>query len=221
MTIKDTGRPRGTSSTKSRYAAHHEAHGRYGFSFGADSRGSAFRAWLDGAERVLDAGCRDGTLATRYLAGHRAIGCDIDEQALRRCQLGPRFPVVNCDITEGLPFRAGSFDAAVLGEVLEHLPDPLYALGEIHRVLRPGAVFVGSVPNAYRLKNRLRFLAGATVDPDPTHLQLFSPDALTSVLERTGFEDVRLRFLESRFLRLSPTLFGNTMLWRARKRPTD
>jgi SAM-dependent methyltransferase len=39
-----------------------------------------------------------------------------------------------------LPFREGEFDAALVHAVLEHLPDPVAALGEVRRVLQPGAV---------------------------------------------------------------------------------
>jgi SAM-dependent methyltransferase len=95
--------------------------------------------------------------------------------------------------------------------------NPEFVIQEVRRVLKPGGLFVGSVPNGYRLKNRLTFLAGGRFDSDPTHLHLFSPDDLRRLLADAGFADVQLTFRESRFLRLHPRLFGNTMLWRARR----
>jgi SAM-dependent methyltransferase len=44
-----------------------------------------------------------------------------------------------------LPFRDGSVDTVVAISVLEHLRIPPVAMREIHRVLRPGGVLVGSV----------------------------------------------------------------------------
>jgi SAM-dependent methyltransferase len=62
---------------------------------------------------------------------------------------------------ERLPFDDASFDLVILTEVLEHLRiDPMFALSEISRVLRPGGALYLTTPNLYRIKNVLRFLVG-------------------------------------------------------------
>jgi hypothetical protein len=85
----------------------------------------------------------------------------------------------------------------------------------MRRVLRPGGTVVGSVPNAFRLKNRLRFLLGRKPEDDPTHLHMFSPDEVRSLLG--GFEEPRLRFIAGRFVALHPRLFANDIVFSARK----
>jgi hypothetical protein len=82
-------------------------------------------------------------------------------------------------------------------------------------VLRPGGRLVGSVPNAFRLLNRLRFLAGLPPERDPTHLHMFTPRAVEALLSE--FEDVELRLISSRFLRLHPRLFANDIVFAGRK----
>jgi SAM-dependent methyltransferase len=203
---------------QARYEAHHRSGQRYGFSFGEASRAAQFSTWLGPRKRLLDAGCRDGTLLRHYAAAHRAVGCDLDATALRAVHDAGIAPVVHVDLLQGLPFRGSAFDAVILGEVLEHLADAGNVLADIARVLVPGGLFLGSVPNAYRLRNRLMFAMGRPFDPDPTHVHWFAPAQLRRLLERTGFERVEFVFLESRFLRLSPSLFGNTMLWKAHRR---
>ena len=61
----------------------------------------------------------------------------------------------------------------------------------------------------------LRFLAGRWPETDPTHLHVFSPDDLRALL--SGFEEPRLHFVSSRFLRLHPRLFGNIVVFAGRK----
>jgi SAM-dependent methyltransferase len=45
-----------------------------------------------------------------------------------------------------LPFQPAIFDTVVCTEVLEHVPDPLRALKEMNRVLKPGGSLVLTVP---------------------------------------------------------------------------
>lgn len=65
------------------------------------------------------------------------------------------FNVKKCDIeTDKLPFTDNTFDIVLMMQVMEHLGrDPVWALKEIKRVLKPGGVFIMSTPNFYLLKN--------------------------------------------------------------------
>lgn len=65
-----------------------------------------------------------------------------------RLDISPRFEPHVLGDAQILPLRSSSVDGALLSEVLEHVPRPADAIAEIHRVLRPGASIVGSVPFA-------------------------------------------------------------------------
>ena len=82
-------------------------------------------------------------------------------------------------------------------------------------MLRPGGMLIGSIPNAYRLKNRLRFLAGRPIEDNPTHLHLIGEAELRRLLG--GFEEIDLRFISSRLLRLQQRLFANIIVFAGRR----
>jgi SAM-dependent methyltransferase len=188
------------------YRAHHEARRSRDFVFCGPERRRIFRAWVGTGRRVLDVGCRYGALTRAYLEGNEVVGMDVDREALAgAAKLG--IEPLWADAGEPFPLEDESFDAVVVGELLEHLPFPDALIAEARRVLRPGGRLVGSVPNAFRLKSRLSFLVGRPPQNDPTTLQLFSPEDVRRLL--AGFEGVRLQFVAGRLTPLHPRLFAN------------
>jgi SAM-dependent methyltransferase len=200
--------------TEAVYREHHETSRTPDFVYGGPERAELFHEWVGTGARVLDLGCRYGAMTRHYLAGNEIVGVDIDREALRQAaELG--IEPLWADAGEPLPVPDESFDVVVVGELLEHLPFPDRTVAEARRVLRPGGRVVGSVPNGYRLKNRLRFMLGRGIEPDPTHIHLFSPAAIRKLLAE--FENVELRYVAGRFTRLHPRLFANDMSFRGRK----
>lgn len=68
-----------------------------------------------------------------------------------------------CDAAH-LPFCSGTFDDAILKDILEHVPDPVGVLAELARVARPDAKIIVTVPRAIP----------RAVWPDPTHVRGFT-----------------------------------------------
>jgi SAM-dependent methyltransferase len=182
--------------------------------YGGAERADAIARFLDLRDGglVLDLGCRDGSLATAIgLPKRRTVGADIDLEALSAAM--PSVPMVCAtDLWGGFPFRDGAFSAAVAGEIVEHVPFPQEFLAETARVLRPGGRVVGSVPNAFKLRNRLMFAAGRWFEADPTHLRQFSPTSLRSLLAR-HFAEVQVRPCVGRLAPLWPRMLANDLVW--------
>jgi 2-polyprenyl-3-methyl-5-hydroxy-6-metoxy-1,4-benzoquinol methylase len=198
-----------------RYGKHNRLERGAGFVFAGPERIELFRRYVGGeGRRVLDLGCRDGALTQSYASGNEIVGVDADREALAEAEkLG--IQTRWADLDEPLQFEDESFDVVVAGELLEHLRDPLRLVSEARRVLRPGGVFVASVPNAYRMKNRLRFLLGRKPEDDPTHLQMFSPHQVCALL--AGFEDQHVHFIAGRLVPLHARLFANDIVFSGRK----
>jgi SAM-dependent methyltransferase len=198
-----------------RYAEHNRLERGAGFVFAGPERAVLFRRYVGGpGRRVLDLGCRDGALTSAYAEGNEVVGVDADREALAEAEkLG--IETRWADLDEPLPFEDASFDVVVAGELLEHLRDPGRLVSEALRVLRPGGVLVASVPNAYRLKNRVRFLVGRKPEDDPTHLQMFSADDVRGLLH--SFDEPQLHFIAGRLVPLHARLFANDIVFSGRK----
>ena len=105
---------------------------------------------------VLDLGGGMGRIAVPLAARHRVTLCDISERMLEMAAAaaGPaaapdgHLTLRHLDAGRPLPFPTASFDAAVALDLLVHLPDPVAALRELHRVLRPDGALLVDMTNS-------------------------------------------------------------------------
>lgn len=97
---------------------------------------------------LLDCGCGPGSITVglaRRVAPGRVVGIDINPSQIELAQSSaaeqnvPNLRFETADIY-ALPFPDSSLDAVFNTSVLMYLADPVAALREIHRVLKPGGV---------------------------------------------------------------------------------
>ena len=129
--------------------------------------------------RLLDVGCGTGWLSEHF---PNYTGIDGDVRAVALASKHGR-NVVLADLTQPLPFEDASFESAVLKDVLEHLPDPVALVREVHRVLIPGGLAFASSPDAQRW-----------VWDDYTHRRPFSRKAFNLLFSDQGFTVVKLGY---------------------------
>lgn len=94
--------------------------------------------------------------------GYRICAVDLDPDRFATAIATLGLDVRRCDIeTEALPFAAETFDVVLFNELLEHLRmNPIFTLGEVHRVLRPGGVLLLSTPNLRSFRGIRNLLIG-------------------------------------------------------------
>jgi SAM-dependent methyltransferase len=91
--------------------------------------------------RTLDVGCGEGRVG-RLLAGlgHRVAGVDSSPTLAALAREGGGYEEIVCESATALPWPAGIFDVAIAFMSLHDMDDPAAAIGELARVLVPGAV---------------------------------------------------------------------------------
>jgi SAM-dependent methyltransferase len=142
-------------------------------------RRAARLAQIAGPAAVLDIGARDGGLKAYLPPGISYQGFEIaPEFASDEIRTG--------DISNGLPFPDRSFDYAFCIEVLEHVPTPFEALGEIRRVLKPDGVLVLSVPNPYHVKELIWNVF--RVPDRQGHIYSWTRQTMTQLAAMNGFQ---------------------------------
>jgi len=174
------------NSLKNIYENHHLAKNRGGFSILEKERGQLLKEFIGIGKSVLDIGCRDGRLTKHYIVGNNVLGVDIDSNLLKSAEQNLKIETLLMDLNgDWSELGNKKFDAIVAGEILEHLYYPEIVLEKIKKHLNLGGVFIGSIPNAFSLRNRLRYLLGDkknTPLDDPTHINQFSYHEIKNIL---------------------------------------
>ena len=114
--------------------------------------------WIDAheRERILDVGCGAGRFMVAFeKKGAFVIGVDPSLEALRLAKSRVEGEIIRGS-AEYLPFVAAAFEKVLCNHVIEHLGDPLLAMGEMDRVARGDGTFVLAFPNANYILFRLR-----------------------------------------------------------------
>lgn len=206
------------------YHGHHEKRGRYGYLFCHGARGHYLKKWIGQDKKVLDLGCRDGMLTEYYAKENQVVGVDIDRKALGLAE--KRLGIETCwaDLNQEWPFGENSFDVIVACELMEHIFFLDSFLDKIQKTLKKGGIFIGSVPNAFRMRNRWKFLFGREFENDPTHVRQFSVSRLEMTLKER-FQSVEVVPLQGKvlpFIPVSPILpvslnrlFARDLLWKS------
>jgi len=142
---------------------------------------------------ILDAGCGEGELMRRSVLPEAipVTSLDLNPDSLEYFRARSTRQDMVCASLHALPFAGARFDAVLCLEVLEHLPDPAAALGELSRVARKAVIL--SVPHEpyFRIGNVLRGKHLSRWGDHPEHLQHWNFRTFGALLE-PRFRQVRL-----------------------------
>jgi ubiquinone/menaquinone biosynthesis C-methylase UbiE len=146
--------------------------------------------------KVLDIGSSDGVFSKVILDKSQAkelTGIDVLDSSVNwankhwRKNKKMRFLVADA---HNLPFKAGTFEAAFIMEVLEHVYNPEKVLRETKRVLKKGGYAVFLVPSDNLLFRATWFLWGFYRGKiwSHTHIQTYRDNYLPKLAKKVGYK---------------------------------
>jgi len=147
----------------------------------------------ESVRRCLEVGCSFGFALdfSRSVFGWEVLGVDPSPLAAAgAAALG--LPVSRSYFSAGLDLGPEPFDLALCSELLEHLPEPCSLLAAIRERLSPEGLLVLSTPNLAIVRKETEDGAlGRALSPG-LHLMLYDRNALSLLLAKAGFSDVRI-----------------------------
>lgn len=130
--------------------------------------------------KLLDVGCGQMPYRELMLSLNKSIttyiGLDLQSSSVHDVSIAD----MHWD-AKTIPAEDNSFDSAMATEVLEHSFYPHQTLGEINRVLKPGAVFFFTVPFIWPLHEI------------PYDAYRYTPFSLQLQLEEAGFDNITIK----------------------------
>ncbi len=172
--------------------------------------GAAARRYLDlipkvekGEQHFVEVGCYQPAVCYYWHLGWKNVtGFFKDDgegtiETKYADQAGNKATLIRLDAENTpLPLADNSADVVVMMEVFEHFGiDPMYALWEANRVLKPGGRFIFSTPNAACWQHVIRALRGMAPMmgleysgySTNRHNRLYDLPELRTILEKAGF----------------------------------
>jgi SAM-dependent methyltransferase len=177
--------------------------------------------------KLLDVGCGPGFFLSGVNDRWEKYGVEISQFAAEHAR---KWGKIHLGDIKSAGYADNFFDVVILHHVVEHLKEPVAALREVRRILKPNGKIILGTPDfdsgcARRFGKNYRLLN------DPTHISLFSLDSMQRLLRDLGFivDEVDFPFFETRHFtvenlkrlfdisKISPPFYGNFMTFYCKK----
>jgi len=151
------------------------------------------RRVLPAGGSVLEVGSAAGDLMVPLREeGFRVTGVELSEHAATIARTRHQLEVYGGTLADA-PLAGKTFDAVIMRNVIEHVPDPKGDLEKAASLLRPGGLLSLRTDNVASSDARLFGSLWYGFD-FPRHLTLFSPRMLTAYLQSVGLEVVNVQY---------------------------
>lgn len=161
-------------------------------------------SYIKGRGTLLDLGCGYGIFMKIARDNHwKAVGIELSDSAYRYAREKLGLEVYNKTLKQ-VNFPDNTFEVVTLWEVLAEMTDPLGELKEIKRVLKKDGLVAFRLHNAdfhiflRRLFNRMGNIdAKLRMSPTVVLPYNFSSDTIRKILEKAGFNNIKIMLSEN------------------------
>ena len=148
---------------------------------------------------VLEIGCADGRLSNILSIKKKCRVYCIEKDTAMACIAKSKcVDIHNIDIEKTqLPYSEGFFDYVIMGNVLEHMVEPVKVLKDIRKYLSDDGFLIFSVPNVVNWHSRLTIFFGKFEYAesgifDRTHLHFYDLNSVKKFAVDAGYNIVSL-----------------------------
>jgi len=156
---------------------------------------------------VLEIGCGSGRLANILTIWKKCrVYCVDKDPIISSFAKGKCLEVLNIDIENtDLPYEKGVFDCIIIGNVLEHMIEPLQVLTRLKKYLKKDGLLIYSVPSIVNWHSRLTICLGKFEYEDGTvfertHLRFFTLRSAKNLALDSGYHIILLDVTPSIYL---------------------
>ena len=144
-----------------------------------------------GKGRILDIGCATGIdLSGLQKEGWECFGVEPNSMAAEYARERFGLNVIN-GYLEDIKFQDNYFDLVTIFDVLEHVPNPISFVSEVHRILKPSGWLIATLPNSDALERHIfgKYWLGWDI---PRHYRTFNPKNIKAFLSTRNFHNIHV-----------------------------
>ena len=141
--------------------------------------------------KLLDVGCAIGTfMNVAKERGWEVKGIDLNRSSVQKCKEAGLD--VMCSAFEKHSFEKGSFDAIIMNDFLEHVPDPKEVLKTANGLLKKGGVILIVTPKIDSFMGKISGKKWLHLKPDE-HIHFYNKKNLGRILKDAGFSPIVMK----------------------------